>query len=212
MPSLAVRVSAVYESIKDWIADIECDKCIVFQHIADEEINRDHIHMLLVNVVKDNETLKRRYCKLYNPEVKGNSLWSWKTIPETDYDLYITYMSKGTLIPVYNKGFDTVYVVERQCAFVDYKKLNMVDGKLVRDVEKVNKKTKAELLELMRSQVSSGGTTREILKGICKVLMDNKEVIGQYKMLDYYDSFMMYDRKEDWIESMEAKILSRIRI
>lgn len=202
---LAVRISRSYEEVYDWVNDLTADKILVYQHDADDEVKRTHIHMLLIGSTLKPDALKARYKKLYgNIEAKD---WSFK---KSDGDVkYITYMSKGIIPPSFSKGYTVSEIEEYTKQWVDKTNLKLENGKFVRDINEPNQKTKHQLLEQMRSELCSTNTTRDILKIIRKVLVQNKVIIGQYKMMDYYDSLMMYDRKEEWLEGMERKILSR---
>lgn len=211
--SLAIRISMDYESIKEWINGVECEKMLVYQHDADDTVNRTHVHLLIIKPEKKPDALKTRYVKMYNPTEKGNSLWSWKST-DINSDVYITYMTNGHLEPMLNKGYNVEELKVLKDKWINPKTTNveLVDGKLVRSVKTVVKKTKREMLEQMRSGLSDSSTTRDILKELRKVLINNNEVVGQYKMMDYYDSYMMYFVKEDWMCAMEAKINSKYNV
>jgi len=208
---LFIRISRSYDELFDLVDSIDCDKIIVYEHTADETVSRTHCHIVIIGSKIKPDAIKTRYKKLYGNIEKTD--WSFKKCVE-DYLPTITYMSKGTLPPKLCKGFDTDTVVELTQKWVDPTtlKLTLKDGKLVKEVKEKAKKTKREMLELVRSHVEPNALTRDILKVIRKVLMDNNEVIGQYKMMDYYDSFMMYDRKNEWLSAMEAKINSSYNI
>lgn len=209
--NLAVRVSRTFDEIKEWVENITCDNCIVFQHDADEEIARDHVHMLIMGSVCKPDALKARFKKLYGDIEKTD--WSFKTAND-EWEKYITYMTKGRIPPSYCT-FEPIYILNLQEKWVEpSKKSNVLleDGKLVRNIDESGKKTKRQMLESMRSRYTGTESTREILRIIRKVLIDNNEIIGMYKVLDYYDSLLMYSDKENWMGLMEQKINSRVRI
>jgi len=204
-----VRVSRSWDEIFDWLDAIEADKKIIYEHEADEEVQRTHIHMYIENPKLKDDALKTSFKKAYNPTDKGNTLWSWKSANVDEVMKIITYMSKGTLVPKFAKGFD---IKDIEKATESFQAPKLVDGKFVRVVKEVAKATKREMLEQMRSRMSGTDTTRDILRIVRKVLMSNNEVIGQYKMMDYYDSLYMYERKEDWLYAMERKINSKYTV
>lgn len=206
--NLAVRVTRSYVDVSDWVTSIKADNVAVFEHEKDDEINRTHIHMLLIGSELKPDALKARYKKLYGTiDAKD---WSFKTA-ETDTDRFITYMSKGVLLPKFIHGYSVEDIAQFTAKWVSPRTMvQLENGKFVRHTEEPPKKAKIELLEQMRSQLCDSDSTRCILKKIRKVLVDNKQVIGQYKMLDYYDSLMMYSRKDEWLNSMERKINSRV--
>lgn len=205
-----IRVSYSFEEIKEWLNGIEAEKLIVYEHEADEEVNRIHVHFYAENLSIGVDALKDRFKKLYKPDMKSNALWCWKTANKDEMSNMVTYMSKGILTPKLIKGEINATDIERWTLV--YKAPTLVDGKFVREIKEGTKLTKREMLEQMRSKLSGTSGTRDILKAIRKVLMANNEVIGQYKMMDYFDSIYMYDRKEEWIEMMERKINSKLGI
>lgn len=202
---LAIRISRPYDDIFDWVDAIESSKLAVYEHEADDEISRTHIHMLVIGCKIKPDSLKTRFKKAYGDIDKTD--WSFKTATD---DKFITYMSKGHLAPKLTKGYDVAEIEKLTAEWIEPKTpLKLENGKFVRDVQVAGQKTKIELLEQMRSRLSGSDTTRDILKVIRRVLIDNKVVVGQYKMMDYYDSLIMYSSKEDWIAGMERKINSR---
>jgi len=90
-----------------------CEKLIAFQHEADEEIATTHVHFLMINsTYATAEQYKRMfYENVHTHEFgeerpKGNELWAWKHKDYPNPDItYIKYMGKGTLKPLFNKGF-----------------------------------------------------------------------------------------------------------
>lgn len=207
--SYAIRVTRSYDDVFTWVDNLKCSKLAVYEHEADDEISRTHIHMIIYTDLKP-DAMKARYKKLYGEIDKSD--WSFK---KADDDGFITYMSKGHLPPKLAKGYE-VSEIERLTQ--EWKeperktKVVLENGKLVRDIETVPKKTKSQMLEQMRSRLSDSSTTRDKLSAIRKVLMLNNEVIGQYKVMDYYDSLMMYYYKEDWMFAMEKKINSKYEV
>lgn len=206
--SFSARISRSYDDVFDWIDAIKCDSIAVYEHEADEDVKRTHIHFLVINSEVNTDALKTRYKKLYGGIEKSD--WRFKYDVTEDSSKFITYMSKGKLSPKLTKGYDVATLVALTELWVEPKtNLRLEDGKFVRDVNEPNQKTKIQLLEQMRSRLSGTDTTRDILKMVRKVLVENKVVVGMYKMMDYYDSLIMYERKEDWICGMEMKINSR---
>lgn len=205
MVDLAIRVSRKYDDVFDWVDGIMSSKICIYEHEADVEVSRTHIHMLVIGSELKPDALKARFKKLYgNIDAKD---WSFK---KADNEEFITYMSKGKLVPKLTKGYTVAEIQSYTDKWVEPKTmLKLEDGKFVRDINEPGQKTKIQLLEQMRSRLCGTDSTRDILKVIRKVLIENKVVIGQYKMMDYYDSLMMYERKEDWLCAMERKINSR---
>ena len=109
MFSYAARVSKPYSDLSG-IIDLwaqRCEQVAVFQHDADEEVTKTHVHLVLLKCDVKAEQLKRD-SKL---PAQGNKLWSFKDHYEdkdknwVPVDLsFITYMSKGFLEPVFLKN------------------------------------------------------------------------------------------------------------
>lgn len=113
----AIRITLSYELCKDVIskwAD-RSDKVIVYQHDADEEVSKTHVHLGLYGCEVKTEALKRMW-----PDApgKGNEFWSWKEATE-EPTKYLTYMSKGTLRPVFMKNFSPDLVETSRQAWVE---------------------------------------------------------------------------------------------
>lgn len=121
MPHYAVRVTyswAQAQTIAHLWA-LRADKVLVYEHskATFTAKNKTHIHMLLVNTSVDKKQL-RNIAKETVVLVKGNENMSFKTAEEP-FGKYITYMTKGLLQPVYNKGFTPEELEECRLAWVD---------------------------------------------------------------------------------------------
>jgi len=127
MPHYAVRVTHSWlqaQSIVHLWA-LRADKVLVYEHSKATFTARDktHIHMLLVNTSIDKKQLRNLAKETVVP-VKGNENMSFK-MAEEPFGKYITYMTKGLLQPVYNKGFDPEELERYRLEWVDpneYKK------------------------------------------------------------------------------------------
>lgn len=209
MSDFAFRISVAYDDVElDGLFDI-CDKVIIYQHNADSSVKRTHIHGLCLGCTRKEDTVRNKF-------FKGKYEYSMKTKVD---DKFITYMAKGQLSPVYVKGFDTSFVELRKSEWVDHK---VVTTDITND--KSVKKTKKELLRIMletydeqwktvdKKQSMHYMSVTSVLRHIRKILIENNEVIGMYKVMDYYDSFMMYGNEDGWMEMLAAKINSRSRV
>jgi len=84
-----------------------CSSMLIYEHEADEEINRTHIHFVATHECTTKtlkNTLQANLPLGYN-KLDGNKDWS---MPENNWDKdhkSITYMTKGKLEPKYNQGF-----------------------------------------------------------------------------------------------------------
>lgn len=97
----AVRITREFSVIKpffDKIISVHPQSVlVVYQHDADEEVSRTHIHALMENVNPSTDTLKRWIKAECGLTDISRYDWSFKTLEDRKF---ITYMSKGTLQPV----------------------------------------------------------------------------------------------------------------
>lgn len=109
MPNEFVRISRSYDDVKSLIAfwALKCDKLIAYEHEADDEVSRTHMHILMYGM----DSTWDNFQKLVKNEFKiaaefyGNSDWSKARKYQYDAQATIKYMSKGCLEPKYNKGY-----------------------------------------------------------------------------------------------------------
>jgi len=218
MTDLFVRISREYSAISEWVEAIPCEQIIVYEHEADEDISRTHIHFYITKCEIKADAMKSRYKTKFGAMDKAD--WSFKLLRDDGKPLdsgTIVYMSKGHLQPIFNKGWATDEIDRLRLLWVPpiKTKLKAVDGKLVRVLDESAKKTKKQLLELMcadlPNDIDRGNTgIRTVMTVVRKVLTRNNEVIGQYKVFDYCDSVYMYKYKEIWMDSMCEKYEKKI--
>lgn len=96
---------------------------IVYQHDADEEISKTHVHIALAACEVKAEALKRMWVDCPG---KGNEFWSWKEWDEYDANeplaevyKYFAYMSKGHLRPKMVKIFSEELVERSRQSWVE---------------------------------------------------------------------------------------------
>lgn len=223
--NFAIRVSRSYEEIVNWVQSLKGDKVLAYQHDADDEVSRTHVHLLLINSGIKPDAMKARFKTLYGEIVKTD--WSFasgfkedgKMVPINDDNSskFITYMSKGCLTPVFNHGYDPDEVKRLTSEWKEPKKmLSVKGGKFVRttdDVPDKPKKTRRTLVEIMvdrgKDQDIGDWDTKGILTMIRNVLVENNEVVGMWKVMEYYDAYLMYACKDAWLNMITKKIESR---
>lgn len=97
----AVRITREFSVIKpffDKVISVHPQSVlVVYQHDADEEVSRTHIHALMENVNPSTDTLKRWIKAECGLTDISRYDWSFKSLEDRKF---ITYMSKGTLQPV----------------------------------------------------------------------------------------------------------------
>lgn len=190
-----------------------CEAMAVYQHEADEEVNTTHLHMIMINSkYATPEALKREFYKLIETDRKGNDLWSWshKKFPNPDIT-FIRYMSKGELRPVFTKEFTPTEVEEQRALWVDFKKTPVVSSDQAPSSAKLTKyqivKQVQEYFEnkapkdLFGKPLPYDVSDEDILQCIRRKLIDNEQALGIYKVMDLYDSYIMYSNKTKFIHN-----------
>lgn len=214
MVNLHIRISRSYADISGWIATEKYEQCIAYQHDADGQVKRTHVHLWMKGVKSSTDTLKNHVRKITGPVDKSD--WYFTTVNKVNElwtDKLITYLSKGHLLPVFNKGFNPADVETYQALWVKPPSpVELIDGKLYlrREIkEEKKKKTKRELIEEMLKTYTDELDVRETVELVRKVLIDNNEVLGMYKVMDYYDSLIMYGSKDQFVCMVVRRIQSR---
>jgi len=109
MTNFAFRISVEYDLCsKEMLEYLEplSDKLIVYEHEADDDVARTHIHGLIMGCSRSDDTLRNNlFKKIYTKNYELKSTYKTKTGTNPVDDKYITYMSKGKLDPKYIKGY-----------------------------------------------------------------------------------------------------------
>lgn len=211
----AVRITRTYEQLQEIVVKMvnACKNVVCYEHPADNEVKRTHCHFLLVECNVSTDTLKNWIKKQCGDVDKTD--WSFKSARQTleEMTTYMTYMSKGRYDPRFNNLVAPDVIEELKGKWVNPEdvKLKLKEGKLVRDIDDTKSVvSKRRILEDIIAEVGDSPTcARDVLAGIRKVLTKNNCVIGQYKVLDYYDSYMMYSQKDAWLDSLASRIEKR---
>lgn len=106
----AVRITRDFQSLKSFFDRVVLHPqsvCVVFQHDADEEVSRTHVHAMISMNVGSSDTLKR-----WIKQVVGHvDRYDWAFPLCKDEDRYVTYMSKGKLEPLVCHGIEYEKVI-----------------------------------------------------------------------------------------------------
>jgi len=101
-PDLCIRITLPYQDcsgiISQWF--LRADKAICYEHPADEEVSKTHVHLALIGLDCKTEALKRMWS---DAPGKGNEFWSFS--PMRDKPAYLGYMTKGILRASAAKSF-----------------------------------------------------------------------------------------------------------
>lgn len=201
-----------------------CDRYCIYQHQPEHNEDNIHIHGLLVNpmyIPKGYNTAQpetpEHMRRIYFAKYYTNQYSLKKCDDETKF---ITYMSKGQFDPsVYythpgaKSEWLPLYFQHCKSLWVDHTKVNikLIDGKMVRELGK-NKLSKREIIDIMMADYRDYMPMEDVIKLIRKTLIKNNEVLGLYKVMDYYDALLMYGNKTEFTALIISKINSRGRV
>jgi len=166
--SHAIRITLPYDDCKAIISDwaSRCNAVVVYQHEADEDVSKTHVHIGLQGCETKSEALKRMW---KDAPGKGNEFWSWKDWDGEDK--YLTYMSKGTLRPVFVKNISEAILEKSRQNWVEPVKADKTGDSSERIISKIVAKFN------LKSSSRYYREDDEIELGHCKynleLLMDN---------------------------------------
>lgn len=146
----AIRVSRPYADCSG-ILDVWSSRAhaiAVFEHEADHEVNRTHIHVGLYGALVKIEALKRMWKDVSG---SGNGFWSFKDADGMDspgFMQYLTYMSKGELRPKLLKNISPAIVEEAKGRWVT----KSPDPKPVKSKVKKDKEDLYVITEIIRER------------------------------------------------------------
>jgi len=123
----AVRLRASYETLRTTVSDwsLRSEKILCYEH--NDKAENVHCHLLLEGVYDSVDTLKR-LMRGHAVDLKGSGQLSFKKdfklrdgtkalMTEETIPKYITYMSKGKYDPLFNKGYDPVFIAACKAAW-----------------------------------------------------------------------------------------------
>lgn len=159
----AVRIARSYALVERAVHAIalRCDKVLAYEHVG-SATEKVHVHLMLVGVRCDEDTLKNDCKRNGLATLKGNGDWSFKTKDKKYGDVedspkYITYMTKGVHDPKYNKGYTDDELKEAKESWVPPSKQKSKASKYYYEFELVMPK------DLPQPQViMSGGVSKVI--------------------------------------------------
>lgn len=119
--AIFARISLAYNDCSGALGILATygSRFIVYQHEADSEVQRTHVHFLIIDSTIGIEGLKKAFRRHYQGDTSGaNKFWSWKE--SDDPGKNVTYMSKGTLSYKSIKGFTPEEVEALRLSWVDH--------------------------------------------------------------------------------------------
>lgn len=200
MHSYNVRISYSYDQIKAWISQLEAPKVIAVEHPADSEVSRTHTHILIVDSPVASLALKNKLKRMY-PELKlEKGDWAFPELKNTDYEHIVVYYSKGKYDYKSMKGFEFDW---------DMIKSLWSEPKVIQTLLKVtdpSKMTYKEMLQQIKNTLKEDNdySIDNILSQIRQVfIIQNKRIIGRFKVRDIVDTLMAEFEPNDWKHSVK---------
>lgn len=202
----AIRVTKSSRELAHFFDKLDqvTERYVFYEHNVPNNI---HIHGLIVGCTVSTDTLKN-YIRKDVGNMKSTD-WSFKTADDFNF---ITYMSKGTLDPVVNKGFTGEELQEYRSKWVtvESKKRTMTQYKLKIENPSQAKIRQNELMDMVLQRcrergITHGAAVLEVIREV--VYVEHKTIVGRYKIRDYYDYVVGQGlAPELWIRSMEKLI------
>lgn len=217
---LHVRWSRAYCDLSGAVSYIKerSEELVVVEHEADEEVSRTHIHMYVKGLSCTIETIKNQFKKAFPLITKSDYIHKTtyedrnKNIVPVN-DKLVTYMSKGHLEPKLLHNWTIEKYNEYKAKWVNYENKNYDKNTIkryitVKESPKEKKLRKQDLLAKMITKCANDYSHDNVRKAIKKVLIDANEIIGVYKVIDYYDTIMMRHNANRF-DNMFDNIISR---
>lgn len=206
---LKIRVSRTYDELSKTPKKDECfikklsdacDVCVVYEHEADESVNRTHIHAYVENPKVSTDTMKNWVKKTLGVTAFPKNDWAF---PVANDRGFITYLTKGKLTPKFVKGISDDEIRTLKAAWVDQPvKKGKVQYILKVENPAQQKLRQTEMVDEIRRRVndykgeeSEGKYDPSRVVKIIKqvVVIENHTVCGRYKFRDYYDTVMAHE-------------------
>lgn len=176
------RITRPYADISGVLLDIFKDVGYfwVYQHDADEKVNRTHCHFFTLQSQRDNKTIKN--LKVYKElKFKGNSDHAYKNYDskvdegnEGEWYNVLKYYSKGTLEPVYCHGARSAQIAEA--------------SRLKWEVQEKPQSIKIEVIRERKQLITNSYIAKEAYAKYSEWDVDNKHIfsgtIDMYKLIE----------------------------
>jgi len=207
---VAPRVSLPYMDlsgvIKTW-AD-QCETLVVYEHVADSQVKKTHVHLLMVGIRVGVEQLKN-LAKRHIVPGKGQAFWKWESKTPPD-ESFITYMSKGKLAPKFIKNISPAQIEEWRLKWVDpAAKSNSSETGNVYIVSKKpppktisRKELLAEMTENYYLKKLDDTKRREVVQLICQILRKYGFGINPYHVREYFYA-LVWDKDDPFNFTVE---------
>lgn len=201
----AIRITKSFSELSTFFDKLDqvAERHVWFQH---DVPNNVHIHGYLEGCTVSTDTLKN-YVRKDVGHMKPTE-WSFKAANDKSF---ITYMSKGNLLPVFVKGFTESEIQDLTSKWVpmERKKSSMVQYKLKIENPTQAKIRQNELMDMVKHRCKEKHITnpRDVLEEIRQVVyVEHKTIVGRYKIRDFYDYVFSEIRPQHWLDNMEKLI------
>lgn len=199
---LAIRITRPFSALKSFFEKLDsfCNKLIVYEHT---EAARPHVHGLIVDCKPTTDTLKNWIRDAVGKVDKSD----WSFVSKNVNEQFITYMSKGKLAPSIAKGYTEEQVEAYTLAWENRPK-QKVQARLtyvVKETPDERKMRQSDMVDEICRRCQEDKSPQHIIQTIYRVVaVENRNVIGRYKVRDYYDVVMGRLEPRVWIADMVA--------
>lgn len=204
---LAIRVTRSFSDLRLFFEKLfeACEKLVVFEHV---DASRIHIHALIVECRVSTDTLKNWIKQVVGPVNKTD----WSFLEKDVNEQFITYMTKGVLEPVAVKGYaeEEIYVYRKAWVPRDKKKKQERITYVVKETVEQRKLRQEDMINEIVLRINkicetrNLVSTREVIQLIYQVVaIENKNMLGRYKLRDYYDTVTARTDPNSWVMAME---------
>lgn len=209
----AFRITKSYEELGLALLPLYdiCDRVAVYEHEADTEVSRTHVHGVLIGCKRKEDTVRNKFFKgVYDaPDYELKTKYKTAKMDMVPVDAeYIKYMSKGDLDPSFFKGFTQEELDNYRRGWVNHKLNESV-------AEKTSKKSQLTVYEMAVEIMGTDATAHlglareDIVDKIIKYLNSKRQAANMYKVRDIYDACMMYSRPQKYVQGCMALIVKR---
>jgi len=217
MPPIFIRLTREWTVLKDFVEGLACSRIAAYEHEADEEVKRTHVHFYIEDYPNTIEGFKKSLKKHLDTTTYDRSDWSFKSLNKDGSPVNsssITYMSKGTLQPVFVKGFTQEQLNTFMEQWVErpqrsyQTKLAFVTRETPSEAKKRKNDLVAEMILLLNEMKpkDTGNlkwhSSRTTVEAIIRVLNNNHVIFGRYQVRDYYDTIHARTNTEGFVDAL----------
>lgn len=198
---LAIRISFPFNRLAKVFSKVKdvSQKLVVYQHDA----TRVHVHALIVGCTVSTDTLKNWIRKEVGQVAKSD--WSFVTAQNEEF---ITYMSKGNLAPVFisNYNDEEIDAYKKKWVPREAKQKGLTQYRLKLENPTEQKKRQSEMvqeIQIRYRELEDKDSSALITLIRQVVVIENKTLLGRYKLRDYFDTVMLLEEPNTWNRQME---------